>query len=88
MRRSVDTGLKCIAATAAEGIRQAPRSAATREREANHRVGRDPIVDAGGETASMAADIVASGSGRITARVIGAAEGCAPNIVFWRIGRL
>ena len=59
-RRAVDAGLEGIALAAAEPLRQAPIGAAAGEREAHHRVARETIVEAAGESRRARGKIMAA----------------------------
>jgi hypothetical protein len=85
-RRAVDGRLEHVAASAAEAVRQAIIGAPSREREADHRVGRDPVVEAGGVAERARRPVVASGQ-RVTAGVGLAAIACGPDAPAVRIGR-
>src|SRR5262249_56625917 len=63
--RAVDAGLEGIALAAAQPLRQAPIGAAAGQREAHHGVGRETIIEAGGETDRARGEIMAAAHGEI-----------------------
>ena len=59
-RHAVNGRLEHVTVSAAEAIGQAKIGASTPQREADHRVGRDTVVEAGGEAIGARRQIVAS----------------------------
>src|SRR6516164_7956298 len=77
-RRAVDAGLERIALATAETVGQAPTGATAGEREADHRVGRDAIIEAAREAGRACGEVMAAGDGEITSGAVAAAVGAAP----------
>ena len=72
--------------SAAEAVRQAKAGTPAREREAGHRIGRDPIVEAGGIAEGAHRPVVASNPQRVTGGVGLAAIARGPDAPAARIG--
>src|SRR5665647_3853204 len=77
MRRAVDRRLEHVAVSTAEAVRQAKIGAAAGEGEADHRVGRGAVVEAGCETERARRPVMGSGQW-IAGGVALAAISCGP----------
>ena len=75
---AVEAGLEGIALAAAQPLRQAPIGAAAGEGETRHRIGREVIIEAGGETDRARGEIMAAAHGEIAGGAVAAAVGAAP----------
>jgi hypothetical protein len=61
-------------------MRQSPRGAAARQREADQRTGGELVVHAGGHATGARIEVVAAGPVGIAVGVVGTAEGRGPDV--------
>jgi hypothetical protein len=59
-RRAVDAGLEGITLAAAQPLREAPIGAGAGERETDHTVGREAIIEAAGKACRAGGQVVAA----------------------------